>query len=221
LRDYDLAPIPLGGKDGKVPLVKWRTWELLPGRAFLERLTAKFPAAHVGALTGLSEVTVVDIDDVRLVDPMVQRFGETPLKTQTPSCGVHLWYKANGERCRNLRGEGIAVYIKGVGGMVVVPPSFRPNGRHAGNAYTFLEGSWDDLRRLPRLTPGSLDRGWVIGEGERNGKLYRHGLQQARYGVDEDALIDLGRGFNENAFEIPLRRSMKRYSQDFEPPRAT
>ena len=32
LRDLGLAPVPLGGDDGKVPLVKWGTWKQRPGR---------------------------------------------------------------------------------------------------------------------------------------------------------------------------------------------
>ena len=205
LRDYGLAPVPLGGADGKATLVKWRGWKRLPGRRFLERLPAKLPTANVGVLTSLSGVTVVDIDDVHIVGPMVTRFGDTPLKTRTPSGGVHLWYKANGERCRNLRNEDIAVDIKGVGSMVVVPPSVRRAGeKHAGKAYTFLDGSWDDLRRLPTLKPGSLHSGGVIGEGDRNRRLFAYGLQQARHCDDEDALIDVGRSFNDTAFETPL-----------------
>ena len=27
-----LAPIPLGGDDGKVPLVRWKTWNRQPGK---------------------------------------------------------------------------------------------------------------------------------------------------------------------------------------------
>ncbi len=125
LRDHGLAPVPLGGDDGKVPLVRWRTWEHRPGRQFLERLADKHPTANVGVLTGLSGVTVVDVDDPELVDGMLRRFGDTPLVTGTPRGGVHLWYRSTGEGC--LTGlDGLKVDIKGLGGMVVVPPSIRP-----------------------------------------------------------------------------------------------
>ena len=155
IRARGLAPIPLGGDDGKVPLVRWQTWKHSPGKEFLERLVADHLTANVSILTGLSRVTVVDIDDASLVDDMVHRFGDTPLKTAPPSGGVHLWYSANGERSRN-RLDGLKVDIKAQGGMVVVPPSMRPAGRHAGKPYDFLSGSWDDLSRLPTLKPGSL-----------------------------------------------------------------
>jgi len=52
LRQHGLAPIPLGGDDGKVPQVsRWDRWERLPGRQFLERLTKEHPTANVGVLT--------------------------------------------------------------------------------------------------------------------------------------------------------------------------
>ncbi len=78
-----------------------------------------------------------------------------PLVTGTPSGGVHLWYRTTGERCQ-VRLDGLKVDIKGIGGMVVVPPSIRPTGQHAGKAYTFVKGSWDDLIHLPTITPGAL-----------------------------------------------------------------
>ena len=61
LRGHGLAPVPLGGDDGKVPLVRYRTWEKLPGRHFLESEVNKHHTANVGILTGLSGITVVDV----------------------------------------------------------------------------------------------------------------------------------------------------------------
>lgn len=192
-----LAAIPLGGDDGKVPLVRWQTWKHRPGKEFLERLIADHPTANVGILTGLSRVTVVDIDDASLVDDMVRRFGDTPLKTATPSGGVHLWYSANGERSR-IRLDGLKVDIKAQGGMVVVPPSVRPSGPHAGKPYSFLSGSWDDLSRLPTLQPGSLfdgEKGYVR-EGNRNNELFSHCLAQVRFCDTIDDLLDVAQTFN-------------------------
>lgn len=197
LRAPGLAPIPLGGDDGKVPLVRWQTWKHRPGKEFLERLIADHPTANVGILTGLSRVTVVDIDDSSLVDDMVHRFGDTPLKTSTPSGGVHLWYSANGERSR-IRLDGLKVDIKALGGMVVVPPSLRPSGPYKGKPYGFLSGSWDDLSRLPTLKPGSLFDGEknYVREGSRNNELFSHCLAQARHCDSIDDLLDVARTFN-------------------------
>lgn len=196
---HGLAPIPLGGNDGKVPLIRSRTWKHRPGKEFLERLVRSHPTANIGILTGLSGVTVVDIDDASLVDDMVRRFGDTPLKTSTPSGGIHLWYRANGERCRNLRqAEGLAVDIKAQGGMVVVPPSVRPSGPYEGKSYAFLDGLWEDFSRLPTLRLGSLHNGekGQVQEGNRNNEMFRHCLAQARHCDTFDNLLDVARTFN-------------------------
>src|SRR5437588_8913304 len=99
--------------------------------------------ANIGIGCDLSNVFIVDNDDPTVVHAMIERFGDTPLKTSTPSGGVHLWYRGAGEGCSNLRREGLEVDLKGVGGFVVIPPSIRPTGPYAGYAYDFLQGSWD------------------------------------------------------------------------------
>ena len=99
LNQHGLAVIPLGGSDGKKPLLAWGTWRHRPGSKFLTELIQRYADANVGVVTQLSGVTVVDIDDPKLIDPMIRRFGDTPLKIGTPSGGVHLWYRMNGERC--------------------------------------------------------------------------------------------------------------------------
>src|SRR5689334_19390554 len=158
LHGFGLAVIPVGGDDGKVPLVRWASWTRRLGSDVITKLAAphRFGRANIGILTGLSGVTVVDCDDLDAVPAMIERCGDTPLKTRTPSGGVHLWYRSAGERCADLRPEGWAVDVKGIGGFVVVPPSVRPSGAHAGKAYEFIEGTWADLPTLPTVIPGSL-----------------------------------------------------------------
>jgi|HubBroStandDraft_1064217.scaffolds.fasta_scaffold140750_2 hypothetical protein len=161
LHSYGLAPIPCSANDdGKSPGIRTRGWKAPPGAEVLRQFALDFPRAHVGILTGLSRVSVVDIDDAHQVGDMIQRFGSTPLMIETPSGGIHLYYRASGERCANLRKpERLPVDIKGAGGFVVVPPSVRPSGPHAGKLYRFAEGSWEDVARLPTMKPGSLLRG--------------------------------------------------------------
>ena len=103
LAGHGLAVIPLGGEDGKVPQIKHSTWKRLPGPQILAKLSKQFPDSNVGILCGLSNISVVDIDDPTVTDKMIDRCGDTPLKTATPSGGVHLWYRHNGERSSNLR----------------------------------------------------------------------------------------------------------------------
>src|SRR5215831_1143476 len=59
-----LAPIPVGGADGKKPLVaRFTKWKRRPGLSSIRKWITKYPGANVGIVTGpLSGVCVVDID---------------------------------------------------------------------------------------------------------------------------------------------------------------
>lgn len=205
-----LAVLPLGDDDGKKPLVKWRGWKNRPGQAFLEKLSNKFPDANIGVICGLSGVTVVDIDDASLLSPMIERFGETPLKIGTPSGGVHLWYRSSGEACSALRSEGLAVDLKGFGGQVAVPPSIRMSGPYAGQKYEFIAGSWADLARLPSIRAGAYPSAEVaptqlraVRQGHRNNVLFRSLLRHAKCCDDIETLFDVAATLNAD-FEPPL-----------------
>jgi Bifunctional DNA primase/polymerase, N-terminal/Primase C terminal 1 (PriCT-1) len=206
LHVHGLAVIPL--LNGNTPALKFERWRRKPGRVFLNKLAARYPNANIGVLTGLSGITVVDVDDPKLVEPMVLRCGRTPLATRTPRGGVHLWYRSNGEPCGTLRdSEGLAVDIKAAGGMVVVPPSIR-NGR----AYTFAWGSWSDLPNLPNVKPGSLpnDEGSqnrtlhlrAVKEGSRNWTLFRALLPKAPHCDTIEDLLDVAQTIVDQHFEL-------------------
>lgn len=199
-----LAVIPVGGEDRKRPLVSFGKWTRRPGPEFIDKLIGKHPRANVGIITGLSGVTVVDVDDPEHVATMLQRCGDTPLVTNTPSGGSHLWYMGDGERCANLRSEGLAVDVKAGNGFVVVPPSTKNNG----SRYEFSRGSWDDLVRLPKVKQNSLPkrnltRLRAVKEGQRNDFLFRELLRQVRGCDDLDALIDVAESINDH-FLPPL-----------------
>lgn len=204
-----LAVIPVGGPDGKKPLVRWQGRKAL-GRPALAKLAERHGEANVGILCGLSRLTIVDIDDITAADRMIARCGSTPLVTETPSGGLHFWYRCAGEKCADLRGEGLAVDVKAEGGFIVVPPSVRPAGPHAGKIYRFVQGGWDDLARLPTVTPGSLrlaefcltaprssNRAGVA-KGCRNNALFKNLLRHARGCDSFELLLDVAHGINEN-----------------------
>jgi hypothetical protein len=215
LRRYGLAPIPLGGDEGKTPLIRgFMKWGAPPPIPKLDKWAAQFPGANIGIVTGpRSKVTVIDIDsaDPALWRAMEDRFGHTPLKVRTPSGGLHLYYRHNGEGCRNLRGgEGPPVDVKGAGGLVVVPPSVRICGTHAGREYEFISGDWCELGRLPTLRPRSLSASKpgvmslrATKEGHRNNSLFRHLLRQARHCDTIEALLDVAETINID-FDPPL-----------------
>jgi hypothetical protein len=209
LRAYGLAVLPLGREGGKEPLVSFGNWSFPPGADSINKLITKHGNVNIGIVCHLSGVTVVDIDDPSLVEAMLERFGPTPLRTRTPSGGVHLWYRHNGERNRNLRAsENLDVDIKGFNGIIAVPPSIRPDGEHAGKAYEFISGSWDDLPNLPLILRDALNSQTLtalhsVGRGRRNDMLFRSLLREAHRCDEEEDLIDVARTINDD-FPEPL-----------------
>jgi len=211
-----LMPLPCPSDQGKSVegAVKGHgKWRRRAPLAWIKKMIERWPAENVGILTRLSGVTVVDVDDPALVDTMIARFGDTLLKIRTPSGGTHLWYSRSDDTDHNLRkSEGLAVDLRS-NGVIVVPPSIRPDGEYAGRRYEFIEGSWDDLMRLPQVRPGSLPgsrtsakqpcRLLAVKEGWRNDTLFRQLLRHARHCDDKEALQDVAQTINAD-FDPPL-----------------
>lgn len=216
LRLHGLFPLPLGGADGRKPLLHKYTRMRRPGLATLEEwATQRFPGAGVGIVTGrASGVAVYDVDssDPAILQRAIAIFGETPLKISTPSGHWHLYYAFAGERCSDLPYR-LPGEIKGDGGYVVCPPTVRgsSSGKTPG-AYTFAEGSWDDLCRLPRIAPGALKD--VVGApakpvslravrvGRRGKTLFPELLRHAPACDDLEALKDKAEQIAEEQFEV-------------------
>jgi len=112
-----LTPVPCPSNNGKSVKGAVRghgSWRRRPPTEWLDKMIRDWPNANVGIVTGLSGVTVVDVDRPgALAHTLIARCGNTPLKTRTPSGGTHLWYRGAGERCGSLRHEGMNVDIKG------------------------------------------------------------------------------------------------------------
>ena len=204
LRRHGLAVLPLGGDDGKVSQVKYKGIRRPPTR--LDGWIKSFPDCNVGVLLDRCEphgYTVIDIDARALVDECIDRFGDTPLKI-TGRRGVHLWYQSNGEPNIPQARMGMAVDVKGAGGVVVVPPSYH---RGTGTPYTFLEGSWDDLDRLPKIRPGALPatkENVAIAAESRGNVLFRTLLKRAPTVDSKEALAEVAETLNA-AFPTPMR----------------
>lgn len=199
LAKVGLSPIPVGGEDGKTPLIKWRGTRGVR-EAGATALAQKFPGENVGILTGVrSKVSVVDVDEAGLLDTMLARCGDSPLITKTPSGGFHAYYRFNGERNVN-RLDGLKVDIRGEGGFVLAPPSRRSDGR----PYAFERGSWSDLGKLPNVVPASLpdhpDRAGggqsLVYKGQRNSFLHRALLREALAVDSFDDLLDCAHTIN-------------------------
>ena len=193
-RQHGVAIVPCD--DDKKPLVSgWAKWKGPPSFRTVTCLADKFPTANIAAVPGASRggLICVDVDEPELTREMYQRFGKTPLVAETPAGGRHLWYRGR-TRSANLRqSEGIAVDVKSLGAIVLMPPSRRQNG-----AYEFLIGSIDDITKLPPIRPGSLPNPTThrAKVGERNNSLFNALRRKVRSLDSFDALLFEARGIN-------------------------
>lgn len=210
LRRHNLAPLPLGGGDGKRPLIKFGQWKQPQPLSHVERLVARFHDSNVGIVCGPSKITVLDCDDAKQFDELLRIYGPTPIVVETPSGGMHGYYRSSNERCRNLRSSGFLADVKGIGGQVAAAPSTRPSGEHAGRSYRLVSGSWSDLASLPRMRPEALsllDGGRTtarsqaksnsgVCKGHRNDWMFGRLMREARSCDDFNALLDVALGLN-------------------------
>lgn len=208
LAEHCLAPIPLGGEDGKRPMITgFSRWKRPPRTSTLDVWATKFPDANIGIVTGVaSKVTVLDIDDPTQRDEIEAAFGSSPLVAKTPGGGFHLYFRYSGERCRNLRPE-YSADLKAAGGQVVAPPSVR-DGRAP---YRFVEGHLALVQQLPTLQSSSFSASSPgygnephARKGARNDTLYLHLMAQAPSCDTFDDLLDVARTANDNM--LPLMK---------------
>jgi Bifunctional DNA primase/polymerase, N-terminal/Primase C terminal 1 (PriCT-1) len=162
-------------------------------------LVIKFPdAPAIGFATKRRNgVTILDIDtpDERVLADALNRHGHTPLIAQTGSGKFHAYYRHNGERrhIRPWRGLGLDVDLLGTGGFAIAPPSEVAKG-----SYSFIEGTLDDIPRLPVLRNLDLTKAEPVKEGARNKELWRHCMKNAHYVDTFDELLDVARTANDN-----------------------
>ena len=150
--DAGIPTFPLGGEDGKRPLV---CRPMLFGVKASVKVAARYSAANIGFWCGnRSGLTVMDIDtgDERELHWVQDTFGESPVIVRTGSGKYHVWYRHNGERRRIRPFTGHAIDLLGTNGLCVAPPSIRPGAE----AYDFVSGGLNDLGRLPIIRADAL-----------------------------------------------------------------
>jgi Bifunctional DNA primase/polymerase, N-terminal len=140
-----------------------------------------------------NRITVLDIDttDERVLTDALDRHGRTPLIARTGSGKYHAYYRWNHERRRIRPWSGRPIDLLGAGGMAVAPPS-----RVAKGSYVFIEGSLDDIGRLPVLQ--SLELPKLANQGARNNQLWRHCMKNAHHVDGFEELLDVARTFNDD-----------------------
>lgn len=187
---FNPIPIDVLPDGAKMPLIKWRGFQATRmSEATARRLVHKFGhCAAVAIPTGPgSDLTVVDIDGgASDIDFALETFGEPEVMAETPSFGVHLYYRHTGEP-NACRVAGRPIDIRGAGGLIVVPGSVRNR-----EVYRFILGGWEDLSQLCpmkseayaansggpyRVSASPLrsgaKRSVVVLEGMRDNELYR------------------------------------------------
>jgi hypothetical protein len=206
--DYGLSTFPVIIADSiKKPAVKYY---LKIGSETSRKLAEKFPASDAFgfALGPKSRITVLDIDtpDERVLSDAITQHGPTPIVVRSGSGNYQAWYRYNGERRQIRPWHDKPIDVLG-SGYVVAPPSKGARGH-----YEIVQGSLDDLDRLPKLAPlpgvggglrkgasycGTSVAGRAVSEGARNDTLFRHCMVEARYCDTFDALLDVARTRND------------------------
>lgn len=199
-----LMVTPTWGTDGKRPLMKGYAKRHLRGPAMRE-VAEKFPNANIAIITGPSGLDVIDIDDPSLLQPMMIRFGETPLITKTAGRGGYQLFYRHSEHVRaaNLRAsEGLPVEVRTGANIVIAPPSRSPI---TGRYYEFVAGRFDErtLASLPQLpvprifnTKSKADHHRVT-QGHRNDWLFQQCMRAAHHVDDFSDLLDVGHTRND------------------------
>ncbi|WMS43442.1 bifunctional DNA primase/polymerase [Acuticoccus sp. MNP-M23] len=199
---YSAAGLPCFPVDTRRKRPAVRNWQRATPRS-ARAWAEKFPHADglgvvMGEASGLTEIDVDIVGDAAL-GAALERFGESPITIRTASGKSKIWYRHNGER-RLIR-PVVNVDVLG-SGFTVAPPSWRDD---LGAGYRFLTGSLADVARLPTIRRRALEAGAgyagrpaeSVQAGERNNRLFRFAMTQARSCDDLAALEDVCTTWNE------------------------
>jgi hypothetical protein len=191
---HGIATFPVG--PDKRPLMS--RWNRIGIRGSSE-IAHKFSNAEgIACVAGpRNRLTVIDIDakGERELIRALDHYGLTPLISQTPSGGHHLYFRWAGEGRKIKPAPGSPVDVLG-GGIVILPPTISTKGE-----YVFIQGTVDDLDRLPVLNglPPVIrreDRAATAAitprntEG-RNDTLFAHCMRNAHHCDDLNTLLDV------------------------------
>jgi hypothetical protein len=188
-----IATFPL--RENKVPAIGNYQKIGLPASSKLAVNHRFRSASGLGFMTNArTRITVLDVDttDERVLANALVRHGSTPLVARTASGKFHAYYRHHGERRKIRPFNDLPIDLLGIGGMVVATPTKLEKG-----TYCFLQGSLDDLDRLPVMhglesdlylrassqIPATLPKGKPeeerpVSEGIRNDTLWRWCMQQ-------------------------------------------
>ena len=156
---YRPIPLTVGTKRSRT---KWAAYRARPPTEKEVRAWFRSGPRNVALVTG-NGVVVVDVDDRSLVNTIIERCGDTPMRCRTPG-GMHLYYSTpEGGLPTAVRVNGMPIDIRSDGAYAVCPWSHNA----AGISYDWvsgivpaadlprLEASWLRVRSPKRVvTPG-------------------------------------------------------------------
>jgi hypothetical protein len=209
------------------------------GRRGSAEIASNFPdAAAFGFYAGKrSRITILDVDttDERVLRDALDRHGATPLIVRTASGKFHGYFRNGGETrsIRPWKAQGLPIDLLG-GGLSIAPPSVAAHGN-----YQIVEGTLDDLDRLPTLrgldpelyqrkpspsvpTPSGAESWEQMRDGDgRNRRLFERLGRNAHHCDDFDALLDCALTFNQEFAEpmsdaevATITRSIWKYTSE-------
>ncbi len=173
-------------------------------------LAIKFPAADgMGLACRRNGIAVVDVDapDERLLQEALDEFGESPFVVRSGSGNFQAWYRHAGERRKIRPDKSRPIDILG-DGYVVVPPS-----QGAKGSYRIIQGTLDDLARLPVMRRDDAPVAAVevverqaerIDRGERNNTLWGLCMAHARDCHSPEELMRFAVDTNRERLTEPL-----------------
>ena len=173
------------------------------------KLVSKFSGEDsFGFALKRARITILDVDtpDERVLADALDQHGPTPLVVRTGSGNWQAWYRHGGEPRRVRPWAGKPIDILG-DGFTVAPPS-----RGGRGWYRLIEGTLDDLERLPPMRAVESLRSVElavkrIGMGNRNNSLFRHCLGEAPRCASIGELLERAIAYSEVALSSPLPRS--------------
>lgn len=206
LYDAGFSLLPLGGDDGKKPIVAFKDRARLPLALVVNRmLSAKSKAFGVR----LQRLLVVDVDTdtPEARNYVSRRFGDSPVKTKTGR-GFHLYFRHEGKKPATVELPGIRVDFKsGANEFAVGAQSERPDGV----VYWPLGQKLVSVSDLPKFEdrdfssadpqPTKIDGRYPVGCRQKSLKRRAHQLAVVADTFDE-LLADL-LAFREWEIEMP------------------
>ncbi|WP_394892222.1 bifunctional DNA primase/polymerase [Mesorhizobium sp. AaZ16] len=198
--------LPLGGPDGKKPIVQYRGRKRLTLSLLVDRMANAGSRTFGIRLKGLLVVDV-DTDTPEAREYVERRFGASPVRVRTGR-GFHLYFRFSGSKPKQIRLPGIAIDFKsGENEFVVGPESKRPDEivyLSEGRLLSPESLPWfDDLDECSASEPEPAKRNGRYPQGVRHTMLKRCAHQFARGAASFADLLTNLRAFRDSEIERP------------------